>query len=47
MSEEQAPPTGAIPESGTVPTSDIPKAFFEKVAVKKLKTARQDKAGQD
>ena len=29
MSEEQAPPTGAIPESGAVPTYDIPKAFFE------------------
>jgi hypothetical protein len=29
MSEEQAPPTGAIPESNTVPTYQIPKAFFE------------------
>lgn len=30
MSEEQAPPTGGIPESNTVPTYQIPKAFFDK-----------------
>jgi hypothetical protein len=29
MSEEQAPPSGGIPESNTVPTYQIPKAFFE------------------
>jgi len=29
MSEQQAPPSHGIPESGTVPTYDIPKAFFE------------------
>lgn len=29
MAEQEVPPVHGIPESHTVPTYDIPKAFFE------------------